>query len=237
MTADVDATVAALNVNTVDVKGDDDFEHDDLDSIPRRNARKRVRDFKKEDYDDDDLDDDDDSPLKKGQTHESQLASRRQKDRQRYANMTPEQRQVYNAKRREQYHRQTDNSRVKRRERERSRYHSLNNDAAKDRNARRARLERERYQKLSGDELEHKNRRRRERAASARTKKEISAAATVAAVAAGEAMPMMDDDPKEAVEDAVHQAMEEEIPLPDVDVMHDSVDDMVQEIKDDLISV
>lgn len=239
VTADVDATVAALNVNTVDVKGDDDFEHDDLDSIPRRNARKRGRDYKKEDFDDD-LDDDDlddDSPLKKGQTHESQLASRRQKDRQRYANMTPEQRQIYNAKRREQYHRQTDNSRVKRRERERSRYHSLNNDAAKDRNARRARLERERYQKLSGDELEHKNRRRRERAASARTKKEISAAATVAAVAAGEAMPMMDDDPKESVEEAVHQAMEEEVPLPDVDVMHDGVEDMVQQIKDDIISV
>jgi hypothetical protein len=40
------------------------------------------------------------------QSHEESLAARRLKDRQRYANMTAEQRQQYNAKRREQYHRQ-----------------------------------------------------------------------------------------------------------------------------------
>jgi len=38
--------------------------------------------------------------MKKNQTHEDQLATRRLKDRERYANMTPEQRQVYNSKRR-----------------------------------------------------------------------------------------------------------------------------------------
>ena len=93
-------------------------------------------------------------------------------DRQRYAGMTSDQRQQYNAKRREQYHRQSEISRQKRRERERARYHSLNNDAAKDRNARRAKLERERYQKLTPEELEAKNRKRRERAALARQKKD-----------------------------------------------------------------
>eukprot|EP00977_Amphora_coffeiformis_P000970 scaffold205_cov148-Amphora_coffeaeformis.AAC.1 len=106
------------------------------------------------------------------QSHEEALAARRLKDRQRYANMTPDQRQQYNQKRREQYHRQTELSRQKRRERERARYHSLTNDAAKDRNTRRAKLERERYQKLSAEELEAKNRRRRERAAMARQKKD-----------------------------------------------------------------
>ena len=106
------------------------------------------------------------------QSHEEALAARRLKDRQRYANMTPDQRQQYNAKRREQYHRQSENSRQKRRERERVRYHSLTSDAAKDRNARRAKLERERYQKLTPEELEAKNRKRRERAAAARQKKE-----------------------------------------------------------------
>lgn len=45
-------------------------------------------------------------------------------------------------------------------------------EAAKERNARRAKLERERYQKLTPQELEEKNRRRRERAALARQKKE-----------------------------------------------------------------
>ena len=39
-------------------------------------------------------------PSKKTPSHEDQLAARRLKDRQRYANMTPEQRQVYNSKRR-----------------------------------------------------------------------------------------------------------------------------------------
>jgi hypothetical protein len=52
---------------------------------------------------------------------------------------------------------------------------------AKDRISRRARLERERYQKLKPTELEAKNRRRRERAALARQKKEAAAAAAVAA--------------------------------------------------------
>lgn len=231
VTADVDATVAALNVDTVDVKGDD--EYDDMDdSPPRRNARKRSRDVKKEENNDDD---DDDGSSKKS-NHEHQLASRRHKDRQRYANMTPEQRQVYNAKRREQYHRQTDNSRVKRRERERSRYHSLDTESAKERNARRARLERERYQKLNGDALEQKNRRRRERAAAARMKKEMTTGANVAAVAAGESI--MEDDPKLGVEEAVHQLVEEDVHLHDDDGMMNIGDDVVvPAVKEDLVSV
>ena len=93
-------------------------------------------------------------------SHSDQLAQRRQKDRQRYASMTPDQRQIYNAKRREQYHRQSETSRQRRRERERSRYHSLTQDAAKERNARRAKLERERYQRLSPEELEAKVKRK-----------------------------------------------------------------------------
>ncbi len=64
-------------------------------------------------------------------SHEQHLASRRQKDRERYASMTQEQRESYNKKRREQYHRQSEDSRRKRRERERSRYHSLSPDRAK----------------------------------------------------------------------------------------------------------
>ena len=107
-----------------------------------------------------------------GGTHEDLLAARRMKDRQRYATMTPDQRQAYNAKRREQYHRQSELSRQRRRERERQRYHALQADDAKTRNKRRAKLERERYQKLSPDELEAKNRRRRERAAMNRQRKD-----------------------------------------------------------------
>mmetsp|Transcript_5674 Transcript_5674/g.8328 ORF Transcript_5674/g.8328 Transcript_5674/m.8328 type:complete len:572 (+) Transcript_5674:141-1856(+) len=103
-------------------------------------------------------------------SHEDHLAARRLKDRQRYASMTPEQRQSYNAKRRAQYHRQTENSRERRRDRERARYHSLDNNSAKDRNARRARLERERYAKLSPEELKERNRKRRERAKKDRSK-------------------------------------------------------------------
>lgn len=76
-----------------------------------------------------------------------------------------------NSKRREQYHRQSENSRQRRRERERSRYHSLDTGSAKDRNNRRAKLERERYQRLSAEDLESKNRKRRERAATSRQKK------------------------------------------------------------------
>jgi hypothetical protein len=110
-------------------------------------------------------------PAKKSQSHEDQLASRRMKDRQRYASMTPDQRQIYNAKRREQYHRQNETSRHRRRERERQRYHALTSDSAKERNSRRAKLERERYQRLTPEELEAKNRQRRERAATSRQKK------------------------------------------------------------------
>ena len=105
-------------------------------------------------------------------THEELLAMRREKDRVRYASMSEEQRHQYNEKRREQYHRQNEISRQKRRERERNRYHALDNETAKERNERRAKLERERYQKLAPGELEEKNRRRRERAALARMKKD-----------------------------------------------------------------
>ncbi len=110
-------------------------------------------------------------------THEEHLASRRQKDRERYASMTSEQRSVYNHKRREQYHRQSTTSRKKRRERERIRYHSLTNDKAKERNRRRAALERERYKKLSPEELSQRNAKRRARAAALRAKKKAEAAA------------------------------------------------------------
>lgn len=113
------------------------------------------------------------SRLSGGSNHDEQLTCRRLKDRERYANMTPEQRQVYNSKRREQYHRQTELSRQKRRERERSRYHALPGELAKERNIRRAKLERERYQKLTQDKLEDKNRARRERAAASRHRKEL----------------------------------------------------------------
>ena len=110
-------------------------------------------------------------------SHEKHLATRRLKDRERYANMTPDQREVYNAKRREQYHRQSEASRKKRRERERARYHSLSPAASKERNARRAALERERYKKLDPAELAARNARRRERAAALRAQKKAAAAA------------------------------------------------------------
>ncbi len=103
--------------------------------------------------------------------HEQHLASRRQKDRERYASMTKQEREAYNKKRREQYHRQSEESRRKRRDRERKRYHSLNSENAKERNARRASLERERYKKLSATELAARNARRRERAAMLRAQK------------------------------------------------------------------
>ena len=82
--------------------------------------------------------------------------------------MTPEQRQQYNTKRRSQYHRQTTNSRQKRRDRERARYHSIDTDRRTMRNESRAKMERDRYRKLSKDELSERNRMRRERAAAAR---------------------------------------------------------------------
>ncbi|KAG7342209.1 hypothetical protein IV203_007301 [Nitzschia inconspicua] len=156
----VEAALGVSEENPVIGGGDDDDDDDD-----EKNGRKRYR-----------KPDDEDGAQAKSvkriiQSHEDQLAARRHKDRQRYASMTPEQRQVYNAKRREQYHRQSENSRQRRRERERARYHALQLEAAKDRNARRAKLERERYQRLTPEELEAKNRRRRERAALARQKK------------------------------------------------------------------
>lgn len=113
-----------------------------------------------------------------GATHEQHLATRRQKDRERYASMSSEQRESYNCKRREQYHRQSETSRKKRRERERIRYHSLNDNKAKERNIRRASLERMRYKRLSGEELASRNARRRSRAAALRAqKKAVTAAA------------------------------------------------------------
>jgi len=114
-------------------------------------------------------------------SHEQHLASRRMKDRERYASMTPDQREIYNSKRREQYHRQSENSRKKRRERERTRYHSLTLSDAKERNIRRAALERERYKKLDPAELAARNARRRERAAALRAQKKAAAAAAAAA--------------------------------------------------------
>ena len=146
-----------------------EVEVDDADTKKNEQRRKRYREKS--------VEDEADPPIKKQATtqasHEDQLASRRQKDRQRYAGMTPDQRQVYNAKRRDQYHRQSENSRQRRRERERERYHSLENEDAKTRNTRRAKLERERYQRLDPESLEQKNRKRRERAAGARAKKAI----------------------------------------------------------------
>ena len=67
----------------------------------------------------------DNNPAKKSQNHEDQLATRRMKDRQRYANITQDQRLVYNSKRCDQYHRQSKISRQRRRDRVRSRYRSL----------------------------------------------------------------------------------------------------------------
>jgi hypothetical protein len=104
-------------------------------------------------------------------THEEHLATRRQKDRERYASMSNEQREIYNSKRREQYHRQSDGSRKKRRERERIRYHSLTKEKAKERNIRRATLERDRYKRLSPEELAARNAKRRARAAALRAQK------------------------------------------------------------------
>lgn len=131
--------------------------------------------------------------------------------------MTPEQRMQYNSKRREQYHRQSENSRQKRRERERARYHSLTNDSAKDRNARRAKLERERYQKLTPEELEAKNRKRRERAAMARQKKDADKAGSVASHASDK---RLSDEVEAAVHHAVkaeHHADQNDMPVPPTD--------------------
>eukprot|EP00535_Pseudo-nitzschia_heimii_P003946 CAMPEP_0197179012 /NCGR_PEP_ID=MMETSP1423-20130617/4101_1 /TAXON_ID=476441 /ORGANISM="Pseudo-nitzschia heimii, Strain UNC1101" /LENGTH=469 /DNA_ID=CAMNT_0042628855 /DNA_START=156 /DNA_END=1565 /DNA_ORIENTATION=- len=165
------AAVAAASVkneamNVTDVSAPD---LDTMDAETKKNEQRRKR------YREKSVEEVVPPPSKKqlsaNHSHEDQLASRRMKDRQRYANMTPEQRHIYNAKRREQYHRQSEASRQRRRERERERYHSLENEDAKSRNARRAKLERERYQRLNPEQLEAKNRKRRERAAAARNKK------------------------------------------------------------------
>jgi hypothetical protein len=157
-----------------------------------------------------------------GGSHEDLLAARRLKDRQRYATMTPDQRQAYNAKRREQYHRQSELSRQRRRERERSRYHALAADDAKHRNARRAKLERERYQKLSAEELESKNRKRRERAALNRQKKE--------AEKAGGAVVGLDGGSSADPSDVAAVKLEEEAP-----VVHD-IDAAVEAAAQDAVS-
>lgn len=154
---DSDVTAAALAVKTE--------EDDEVQAKRNEQRRKRYREKSVEE------ETGENKINKKSQTHEDQLAARRLKDRQRYANMNPDQRQVYNSKRREQYHRQSENSRHRRRERERARYHSLVPHAAKERNTRRAKLERERYQRLTPDELESKNQKRRERAAKGRQNK------------------------------------------------------------------
>lgn len=169
---DVDVTAAAnaaaLAVEDAESKAAAAAEQE---ALAKKNEQRRKR-YREKAVDEDTKDGSASSAAKKKpQTHEELLAARRMKDRQRYANMTPDQRRSYNSKRREQYHRQSEISRQKRRERERLRYHALESDDAKTRNARRAKLERERYQKLTPQELEIKNRKRRERAALARQKK------------------------------------------------------------------
>ena len=96
------------------------------------------------------------------------LAGRRKKDRERYAAMTDEARDAYNSKRRSQYHKQGKDQRQKRRDRERTRYHSVDDDSRGKRNTRRAEMERNRYKKLTPEDLTERNKKRRERAAAAR---------------------------------------------------------------------
>lgn len=98
------------------------------------------------------------------QRHDALLAARRLKDRRRYATMSPDQRATYNAHRRELYHKQGELARKRRRDRERARYHSVEGDDKMSRNARRAKLERDRYNRLSKNDLEDRNRKRRDRA-------------------------------------------------------------------------
>ena len=183
--AALDAATAATLIDAADVPMSvpDEMTPPPLDDVnvkKNENRRKRYREKTFDEIeaefpdhgDDISLTDSQKKKLGPGGTHEDLLAARRMKDRQRYATMTAEQRQAYNAKRREQYHRQSELSRQRRRERERARYHALQSDDAKSRNKRRAKLERERYQKLSPEELEAKNRRRRERAAMNRQRKD-----------------------------------------------------------------
>lgn len=56
-------------------------------------------------------------------SHQKQVADRREKDQQKYAAMSKDERREYNAKRRDKYHRQSRESRQKKRQRERNRYH------------------------------------------------------------------------------------------------------------------
>jgi hypothetical protein len=127
------------------------------------------------------------------------LEKRRRRDRQKYANMSNEERMEYNFKRRAQYHRQSDLSRKKRRERERRRYHALTPEEAKERNERRAAMERERYKSMSKDELEERNKRRRERAAQLRREKSMNMN--------GQSADHMEDAVKEATEAAFAAAV------------------------------
>ena len=93
----------------------------DDEAQAKKNNQRRKR-YREKSVEDDTVDN---KPAKKSQSHEDQLAAHRLFDRQQFANMTPEQRQVYNAKRREQCHRQSEVSRQRRREHERARYHRL----------------------------------------------------------------------------------------------------------------
>ena len=81
------------------------------------------------------------------------LAGRRKKDRERYAAMSDEARDAYNAKRRAQYHKQGKDQRQKRRDRERARYHAVDEESRSKRNTRRAEMERNRYKKLTPEQL------------------------------------------------------------------------------------
>ena len=56
-------------------------------------------------------------------SHQKQLTDRREKDKEKYASMTREERRAYNAKRRDKYHRQSMESRQKQRQRARNQYH------------------------------------------------------------------------------------------------------------------
>lgn len=84
-----DVTAAALAA-----KAEDDPQSNQAKKNEQRRKRYREKTLEEEA--------EDNKPAKTSQSHEDQLASRRLKDRQRYASMTPEQRQIYNAKRREQ---------------------------------------------------------------------------------------------------------------------------------------
>ena len=116
---DAAAAVAAVAAASAKNEALADVGAVDLDAIAaetKKNEQRRKR------YREKNVDEDPPPPKKQSSAttnHEDQLATRRLKDRERYASMTPEQRQIYNAKRREQYHRQSEASRQRRRERER----------------------------------------------------------------------------------------------------------------------